>query len=299
MFYTDLNLKNYIILVFCAFALVCFSSRISLATTKPQKVGQAGPFASLQQRLIKDGFDKAKIADIYCRPEVSIESIGVPRFFKHSEAKVNYSQFYSKKSIRKAKKYIIQHKKALESTEKKFGVEKEVITAIMLVETRLGTMVGTRSVLNTLSTMASLSDAESREELWKSVSASEKAYRKKFDQWSDRKSKWAYIELKAFLKHTIIEGVDPVGINGSYAGAMGIAQFMPSNIITLAKDGNQDGRIDLFTHDDAIASIANYLKHYGWYPGIDGEKAYKVLYRYNHSKYYVNTLLEIAERLKS
>ena len=96
-----------------------------------------------------------------------------------------------------------------------------------------------------------------------------------------------------------VEGVDPVGINGSYAGAMGIAQFMPSNIITLAQDGNQDGRIDLFTHDDAIASIANYLKHYGWYPGIDGEKAYKVLYRYNHSKYYVDTLLKIAGLLKS
>ena len=54
-----------------------------------------------------------------------------------------------------------------------------------------------------------------------------------------------------------------------------------------AKDGNGDGRIDLFDDADAIFSIASYLKHYGWAPGIDRDSAYKVVYHYNHSKYYV------------
>jgi membrane-bound lytic murein transglycosylase B len=93
--------------------------------------------------------------------------------------------------------------------------------------------------------------------------------------------------------------MDPAGINGSYAGALGIAQFMPSNIIAYAKDGNKDGRVDLHDHADAIASIASYLKHFGWKPGIDRKKAYKVVYQYNHSKYYVNIILKIADRLKS
>ena len=51
-------------------------------------------------------------------------------------------------------------------------------------------------------------------------------------------------------------------------------------------------------HADAIFSIASYLKHYGWKPGISREKAYKVVYHYNHSKYYVNTVLDIADKLK-
>ncbi|MEZ4604946.1 MAG: lytic murein transglycosylase [Desulfobacterales bacterium] len=88
-------------------------------------------------------------------------------------------------------------------------------------------------------------------------------------------------------------------IIGSYAGAMGFAQFMPSNILILAEDGNDDGSINLFHHEDAIASIANYLKHYGWQPGMTREDAGKVVYHYNHSSYYVDTVLKIAEKLKS
>ena len=45
-------------------------------------------------------------------------------------------------------------------------------------------------------------------------------------------------------------------------------------------------------------SVASYLSHYGWYPGIAGKESYNVVYRYNHSKYYVNTILKIAELLK-
>jgi membrane-bound lytic murein transglycosylase B len=96
----------------------------------------------------------------------------------------------------------------------------------------------------------------------------------------------------------MIENVDPVAIKGSYAGAMGISQFMPSNIPELAKDGNNDGSIDLFNHADAIASIAFYLKHHGWKPGISRQKAEKVVHHYNHSERYVDTVLKISKLLK-
>ena len=56
-------------------------------------------------------------------------------------------------------------------------------------------------------------------------------------------------------------------------------------------------KVDLFDHTDAIYSIANYLKHHGWRPGISRDKAYKVILRYNYSKYYANTILKISERL--
>jgi len=98
--------------------------------------------------------------------------------------------------------------------------------------------------------------------------------------------------------HAFTEGFDPVKINGSFAGAMGIAQFMPSNIEPLARDGNNDGKIDLFDDADAIASIAYYLKKHGWRPGIDRQQAEKVIYHYNHSKRYVEAVLKISDLLK-
>jgi membrane-bound lytic murein transglycosylase B len=65
--------------------------------------------------------------------------------------------------------------------------------------------------------------------------------RKKFEKKADQKASWAYRELKAFLTYTEKEGMDPTTIKGSYAGAMGISQFMPSNIAPYGKDGNADG----------------------------------------------------------
>lgn len=67
--------------------------------------------------------------------------------------------------------------------------------------------------------------------------------------------------------------MNPADIKGSYAGALGIAQFMPSNALSLAKDGDMDGKIDLFDHPDAIHSIANYLKQHGWKLGLTRRRA--------------------------
>ncbi len=255
-------------------------------------------FDSLQEMLIKDGFNKEKINKLYSHPKVMFKTKRVSSYSRHSESKLNYNQFLSRKNINKAKKYIKTHKTDFLNAEKSFKVEKEIITAIILVETRFGTYLGGSAIFNTLSTMAALADSGIREILWKDIEKSTKGDRKKFDAWSDRKSKWAYRELKAFLTFTHKYNTDPIAITGSYAGAMGICQFMPSNALTLARDGNKDGRIDLFNHSDAIASIANFLKTHGWKQDAGKKEKYKVLLKYNYSKYYVNTLLEIAERLK-
>ena len=256
-------------------------------------------FESLQKRLIEDGLDKDRITELYKRPEVYFEKKGVSRFLVHREASLNYNQFASKKSIRNALKYMEKHQKVLERTEKAYGVDKEIITAIILVETRLGLFLGGPSVLNTLSTMAALADPDVRNMFWGKVSKSSRLTREQFEKWVKRKSSWAYKELKAFLNYTAKENMDPAAVSGSYSGAMGIAQFMPTNVLAFARDGNDDGQINLFDHSDAIVSIASYLKHYGWYPGIKGKKANKVIYHYNNSRQYVDTILKVSALLKS
>ena len=259
---------------------------------------EPGYFTALQKRLIADDFNADLINDIFESSAINFDIDGISAYFRHRESTLNYDQFLSAKSIRSARDYMASHEEKLSKVEKEYNVDKSVITAIMLVETRLGTYVGNRSVINTLATMAALTDPQVRERFWNNLPADVDITREKFKKKADRKSKWAYRELKAFIEYVDSENFDPHDIQGSYAGAMGIAQFMPSNILIFAEDGNGDGRINLFDHGDAIASIANYLKHYGWKPGLSREEAGDVIYHYNHSKYYVNTILKIADKLK-
>ncbi|MFO7965123.1 MAG: lytic murein transglycosylase [Desulfobacterales bacterium] len=255
-------------------------------------------FNFLKRKLVADGFDEERISALFKDPDLSFTGDVAASYFRHQESKLNYKQFTSDHAIEKAKNYMDEYGDELSRIQEAFGVDKTVITAIMLVETRLGTYVGTRPVLRTLSTIASLENHISRDILWREHLNSYKLSRKKYDRKALRKAGWAYRELKALLTYAERENVDPASIVGSYAGAVGIAQFMPTNILSLGMDGDQDGSVDLFTHPDAIASIANYLKNSGWKPGIDREKAFKIIYSYNHSRYYVNTILEISDLLK-
>jgi membrane-bound lytic murein transglycosylase B len=281
----------------CSGLLVCvliFGAQTAGAAAEEDRL-----FDSLQQRLIKEGFDATYIQQLYGRPEVKAETRGVALFFVHRESKVNYGQFTDEAAIKKGKAYMQQHREAMTQTESKFGVDATVITAIALVETRLGTHLGKRSVLNTLSSMAALEDPQVRDTFWKMIRKPQDLTRNKYDKKVRAKSHWAYKELKALLQYAIRDDIDPTLIKGSYAGAVGIAQFMPSNILVYAADGDGNGRVDLFTHEDAIASIASYLKRFGWKPGIERQAARKVIYRYNKSNYYVDTILKIADLLKA
>ncbi|MGD8471956.1 MAG: lytic murein transglycosylase [Desulfobacteraceae bacterium] len=287
--------RNRLILVILLLIAGDLIAAESGAAVEPDKK----PFLSVQKQLIADGFDPKKIMRLYGRPQVSFEADGVIVLFTYKEAHVDYGQFTNKWSILKARQYMQDYDADLTRIEKAYGVDKKIITAILLVETGLGASVGTRLALNTLSTMAALTDPMVRSKLWDLIPNSKKISRKKFERRAAARSKWAYEELKALLKYSAREGVDPVSIPGSFAGAVGVAQFMPTNILAYGKDGNDDGVVDMLNHADAMASIANFLKRHGWRPGQSRKKAAKIIYHYNHSNYYVNTILKISSRLKS
>jgi membrane-bound lytic murein transglycosylase B len=286
---------KWMIFAISLLAVGCLVLAESRAAVEPDNEA----FLSVKKRLIKDGFDPTKINRLYSRPQVFFEADGVTLLFTYKEAQVDYGQFANNWSIRKAKQYMQKYKDDLTRTEKAFGVDRKIITAIMLVETGLGASVGTRSTLNTLSTLAALMDPEVRDRLWDLIPNSKKISRKRFEKKAAARSNWAYKELKAFLKYTNREGFDPASIPGSFAGAVGVAQFMPTSILAYGKDGNNDGAVDMLNHADSMASIANFLKSHGWRPGQSRKKAEKIIFHYNHSTYYVDTILKISRRLKS
>jgi membrane-bound lytic murein transglycosylase B len=270
-----------------------FPVAASFATQQESRVF----YDSLQQRLVADGFDAERIQRLYRHQDVIFEAAGVSAYFQHNEATLNYDQFFKRTHIQQAREYMRRNAEALAGAEKKYGVDPRVITAIILVETRCGSFLGNRRIVNTLSTMASLTEAPAREHLWDQIPQERRFTRTDYDRKADQKSSWAYRELKAFLTYAELHDVDAPAVVGSYAGAAGIPQFMPSNILAYGRDGDGDGRIDLFNDADAIYSVANYLKNFGWKPGLNRKQAYKAVFQYNRSKYYVNTILKIVDLL--
>ena len=136
--------------------------------------------------------------------------------------------------------YIKKHQKTFERVEKKYGVPKEYIAAIIGVESAFGKNVGKYPVFDTLVTLA-------------------------FEK--NRRNKFFKKQLIEFLKLSKTERFNPKNVKGSYAGAIGLVQFMPSNYKPYGVDFNKDGRISLQNPDDAIASVANYFKKNGWRTG--------------------------------
>lgn len=273
-------------------------SILFLIHIKPASAQLDNNFNEIRKKLVADGFNKSFIDSIYDAPEVLMDLSIVRLFFVIKESKLNYEQFTAPELIRRASQYLETHKKFFNIAENVYGVDPTVIAGIILVETRLGTSLGNYLIVSSLSSIASLISSDVREAIWKQIYHRGDYTREKFDDRAYKKAAWAYGELKAFLIYTLREKKDPLSIYGSYAGAIGICQFLPSNVLTLAVDGNDDGEINLFHHADAIVSVANYLKYHGWKPSIPEKKAFQVIYRYNNSTPYVNTILTISNLLK-
>lgn len=133
-----------------------------------------------------------------------------------------------------------QHAAALERASKQYGVPPEYIVAIIGIETKWGGYMGKHRIIDALATLAF-------------------DYPRRADYFSD--------ELESFLVMTRQEGIDPFQPVGSFAGAMGYGQFMPSSYLAYAVDFDGDGHRNLWDKEDAIGSVAHYFQQHGWKSG--------------------------------
>ncbi len=254
------------------------------------------PFAGLKKRLVAEGFDSGRVEKVFGSPEVSFDLSSATGYFKHNEYKLDYAQFSSPESVKKARAYMAAHLRELKDTQKAYGVDPGTVVGVLMVETRLGTFVGKRPIISTLATLASFSEKSNADALYQAVKANG-ASRAEVDAWVKKRSGWAFGQLKALLKFSANQGHDPAALPGSYAGAMGFCQFMPDSALMYGADGNRDGKVDLFCHSDAIASIGKYLFRHGWKPGMGEKGERRVLLTYNRSTPYVNAILAVRRAL--
>jgi membrane-bound lytic murein transglycosylase B len=256
-------------------------------------------FDSLQERLIVDRVDEDLVRKIYQDPQIKLELKVVAGNLVRSEATLDYDQFLAPQVIRRAERYLERYEQAFGEAERNFGVEPEVIVAILAVETALGTYPGKHQTINVLSTMAASEEHEIRDQIIAKLTDGQRKMQSPAVISKRLKGRAArsYRELKALIRYVHNNDIDPFSIVGSSEGAIGIPQFLPSNISQYGRDGDGDGRIDLFNHPDAIASVAFYLRAHQWGRANGAEEKKKVLLRYNHSTYYANAVYALAQKL--
>ena len=167
---------------------------------------------------------------------------------------------------------------------------------LLFVETRLGTFLGKEKAFYTLASMASSRRPEAISTYVAQLPAPQRPIAKAgFSSVLEQRSDWAYKELVALLKNIRSSGEDALAMPGSIYGAIGLCQFMPTNISHYGADGNGDGVVNLFTVPDAVASLANYLAQHGWNKAATRAQKQKVIKTYNRIDIYANTILGLAE----
>lgn len=237
-----------------------------------------------------------KMREMYYRKFIAPKKARASAPKKQSAKPRIYPGVIVPKNLAHAKTFMNRHRAVLDEVELQYGVPKEIAVGLMLVETRLGAYLGDVKAFLNLACLASTTTVpQVKPHLtgYKFPSVRMRWLKKSLQNKSD----WAYKELKALITYASENSLDPVSIPGSIYGAIGICQFMPSNIPHFGVDGNNDGMINLFHVPDAAHSLANYLKKHGWKPGIQRDKQQKVLYRYNRSRTYANTILAVADAI--
>ncbi len=242
----------------------------------------------------------SKKDDFYAKLKITplIDEVAVNNV-KYVEIKANYDRFLSPEMVNLAKKCYKKNLKWLKKAEKRFSVNPKVIIAILTVESLCGSYHERYNIVGVYKTLIELGkNNKFQSSIYRKVRLKYPETSKKwFYKRVRKKSKWAKKQLLALKKIYRIYNIDVFKIKGSWAGAFGYPQFIPTTFLNYAVDGNKDGKINIDSFPDAIFSIANYLKKNGWNEKFSNKKKYKVILRYNYSKLYAETILKLAGKI--
>ena len=213
-----------------ATAAIGYASRSDVRGFIDELVRDEGFSRANLRRWLGDARYQKKIVDAMQRP-----LLAPPKWYEYAP------RFLNEERIGAGVEFWRAHEQALDRAEAEFGVPPEIVVAIVGVETFYGRNTGAYRVIDALATLA-------------------------FDY--PRRAPYFRNELREFLLFARDEKLSPLVPRGSFAGAMGLPQFMPGSLRRYAIDFDGDGRIDLWNSgDDVVGSVANYLARHDWIRG--------------------------------
>ncbi len=234
---TNKILSYSLLSLLCCFILNTQSYAVNLAQDpQVQKL--------IDEMVNEHHFEKNNLEQLFAQVKIKQKIIdAMNRPAEKSKAWFEYRKiFLTDKRIKGGVKFWQENVDIINYAEKIYGIAPEIMVAIIGVETYYGRRQGTYRVMDALSTLA---------------------FR------YPKRSKFFRGELKHFLVMSQEQHFDPLSKTGSYAGAMGMGQFIPSSFQNYAIDFDGDGKKNIWTNNaDAIGSVANYFKRHGWKEGL-------------------------------
>ncbi len=256
----------------------------------------------IEDRLVEKGLERTLVqgmlndSRVALRPDIVIQNLfySSPRGSVERPSVMNISP----RQIANGRAFMRDNQEFLTSLEKRFGTSPQIITAILIVESRLGTYPMPYNVVTAYTNLAFLLDPDYFRRI-------QELYAEQYPLLYDestinrarRRAQWALGELYHLTQIAQKLEMDPLSIMGSFAGAMGPAQFIPSTFRSYGVDGDGDGIASPFNMKDAKASMAHYLKSSGWSENASDEKKRRAVFKYNRSEIYVNTIMMLYEEL--
>lgn len=261
----------------------------------------------LIERLAADGFDKEYVQAAFAAlnspplPEFMAQkaielyggkaSLAVSETEKTKFAPPDYSRIAGGMTVASGRRVMANNAKFFEGLYKRYGVPAPFIIAVLMVETGIGAETGRQSALLALGSMATTKTLKDVLPVIDGITGDQEA----LDERLTARSEWAYNELKALLIYAKQSGKDVSAIPGSVYGAIGMCQFMPSNIPLFGASTSSARAVpDLFILSDAAASVARYLSAHGWKKAQTPKAQIAVLRSYNHSDIYASTVYGVA-----
>lgn len=230
--------------------------------------------------------------------EYQVPALRMNLFTKETDER--YRRFYQEASAREVAEYYTRERIAMDQVCGYYGVDPLLVASLWFVESDLGRNRGDFPVASLFVTLTLLTDSTVLE--WNLERAlqqnengeSRKVLEQRLLKSSRRKRNWALRELGYLLR--LYDQQQLTALQGSWAGALGISQFLPSSVYHYGVDQDGDGVIDLNQQLDALASTANYLRENGWRGSLNEKKMRKVIWRYNHSQPYVEAVYTLYTR---
>ncbi len=232
-----MKLIKYILIVF----IISSSNLLALDESEFLNWKKRFKKIALENKISETTFDIV-MSDVKFLPKVIEYDRYQPEFYE--DTKTYISKRTSKNKVNKGINFYKENTNLINKVENKYAIEKELLLSLMGIETNYGTYVGKMDILSSLSTLS-------------------------FDK---RRSEFFTKELLIILKLIDTNVIDYKTLYGSWAGAFGFFQFMPSTIKNHAVDFNDDDYIDLKNEQDAYASASNYLNKMGWKKNFRGKK---------------------------
>lgn len=264
--------------------------------------GSDGNWSYLIEKLTVDGVPRDRIEHVFFDDRLPAFDL-LDYSLKPGESHAMYRGFQAPSRVDAARACHDEHADAFDKAQEQYGVPGGVVAAIVFVESGCGVNTGRSMIFYRLARLAMANEPRNVERNIRRLAVTDGVFDQDKADLARRRAKYLedtfYPEVQALFEIARRTRIDPLAMRGSPSGAFGYPQFLPSSYLKYGVDGNGDGKVSLYDMNDAIASAANYFKQKGWRLGLTDEERRRVVWEYNRSTPYIDTILSLAEQIDS